>query len=76
MVVITGIITDLESLCNGALQNVDHGARLINEIVDSGMLDSPAIEEMKNILRLLETARASVSNFQHSMTLEKRFEEF
>ena len=71
-----GVVTDLESLCNGTLQNVDHGVRLISEIVGSGMLDSPAIEEMKNILRLLETVRASVSNFQHGMTLKKRFEEF
>jgi len=71
-----GVITDLESLCNGALQNVEHGARLINEIMESGMLDSPAIEEMESILRLFETARASVLNFQHGMTLEQRFEEF
>ena len=71
-----GVITDLESLCNGVLQNVDHGTRLINEIVDSGRLDSASTEEMENILRLFETARASVSCFQHGMTLEQRFEEF
>ena len=71
-----GVITDLESLCNGALQNVDHGTRLISEIVGSGRLDSSSIGEMENILRLFEAARNSILDFQHSMTLEQRFEEF
>ena len=71
-----GVITDLESLCNGALQNVDQGARLINEITDSGKLEPPAVEEMRKALHLLYTVRDSISCFQHGMTLEKRFEEF
>ena len=71
-----GVVTDLESLCNGVLQSADHGVRLMNKIVESDMLDSPSVEEMKNILRLFAEARASVLKFQHSMTLEQRFEEF
>jgi hypothetical protein len=76
MAVITGVITDLESLCNGAVQSVDQSARLINEMVESGQLEPPSIEEMRKALHLLDTVRSSISCFQHSMTLEKRFEEF
>jgi len=71
-----GLITNLDSLCNGVVQNVDHSTRLINDVVNSGMLDSASIKEMENILRLFKAARSSVSDFQYSMTLEQRFEEF
>jgi hypothetical protein len=71
-----GVITDLESLCNGVVQNVDQGARLINEMVESGQLEPPSIEEMRKALHLLGTVRSSISCFQQGMTLEKRFEEF
>ena len=71
-----GVITDLESLCNGVVQNVDQGARLINEMVESGQLEPPSIEEMRKALQLLDTVRSSISCFQQGMTLEKRFEEF
>ena len=71
-----GVITDLESLCNGTLQNVDQGTRLINEIMGSGRLDSSSIEEMENMLRLFTVVRSSMCKFQHGMTFEKRFEEF
>tara|TARA_Y100000310_G_C20522384_1_gene734307 strand:- start:637 stop:867 length:231 start_codon:yes stop_codon:yes gene_type:complete len=76
MGVITGVITDLESLCNGAVQSVDQSARLINEMVQSGKLEPPSIEEMRKALHLLDTVRSSISCFQHGMAFEKRFEEF
>ena len=71
-----GVITDLESLCNGVVQTVDHGTRLINEMVRSGMLDSSSIEEMEIMLWLFTVVRSSMCKFQHGMTFEKRFEEF
>ena len=71
-----GVITDLESLCNGVVQSVDQSTRLINEMVESGRLEPPAAEEMRKALHLLDTVRRSISCFQHGMTLEERFEEF
>ena len=71
-----GVITDLESLCNGVLQNVDHSTKLINEMVRSGVMDSSSVEEMENLLRLFTVVRSSMCKFQYGMTLEKRFEEF
>lgn len=71
-----GVITDLESLCNGVVQNVDHSTKLIREIVDSDKLDSAEMEEMWKVANLLYLVRTSISGFQHGMTFEKRFEEF